>query len=70
MRLLNTETREIREFFGITTPKYAILSHRWEEDEVSFQDVRDQKNLNACGWSKVKNCCTVVGPLSGLPLKG
>jgi hypothetical protein len=57
MRLLNTETLEILEFFGTSTPKYAILSHRWEEDEVTFQDVRDHKNLNAYGWSKVSRCC-------------
>lgn len=57
MRLLNTETLEILEFFGTSTPKYAILSHRWEEDEVSFQDIRDHRNLNAYGWSKVNRCC-------------
>src|SRR3989440_11036635 len=57
MRLLNTETLEILEFFGTSTPKYAILSHRWEEGEISFQGVRDHRNLNADGWSKVNCCC-------------
>jgi hypothetical protein len=60
MRLLNTDTFEIHQFFGDTTPTYAILSHRWEEDEVSFQDVRDRQNLNAYGWSKVNHCCALA----------
>lgn len=60
MRLLNTDNLEIHQFFGTTTPKYAILSHRWEEDEVSFQDVRDRNNLNAYGWSKVNRCCALA----------
>jgi hypothetical protein len=60
MRLLNTDTLEIHQFFGITTPSYAILSHRWEADEVSFQDVRDRQNLNAYGWAKVNRCCALA----------
>ncbi|KAK7954293.1 hypothetical protein PG996_015177 [Apiospora saccharicola] len=37
MRLVNTPTLEL-EFF-IKPPPYAILSHRWTEDEVLFEDV-------------------------------
>lgn len=36
MRLLNTSTLALEEFYG-EIPKYAILSHRWEKQEVSFQ---------------------------------
>jgi hypothetical protein len=35
MRLLNTETIELEEFFDHGIPLYAILSHRWEQDELS-----------------------------------
>ncbi|KAK4936614.1 hypothetical protein LTR10_022537 [Elasticomyces elasticus] len=38
MRLINTETLEIQEYFGDNIPKYAILSHTWGEGEVSYQD--------------------------------
>lgn len=53
MRLLNTETLLFSEFFEPNVPLYAILSHCWEEDEVTHQDVRDQQNRHKAGWNKV-----------------
>lgn len=42
MRLINTRTLELSEFFGDNIPKrYAILSHRWEDEEVTFRDWQD-----------------------------
>jgi len=38
MRLINTSTRAFEEFIGREIPKYAILSHTWEEEEVSYDD--------------------------------
>ncbi|KAK0738681.1 hypothetical protein B0T18DRAFT_422585 [Schizothecium vesticola] len=38
MRLINTETLELEEFFGDRIPRYAILSHAWDALEISFQD--------------------------------
>jgi hypothetical protein len=38
MRLLNVETMKMEEFFDETVPPYAILSHRWGAEEVSFQE--------------------------------
>jgi hypothetical protein len=38
MRLLNTHTLELATFIGIV-PHYAILSHRWEAEELTFQDI-------------------------------
>ncbi|KAK3052713.1 hypothetical protein LTR09_006196 [Extremus antarcticus] len=40
MRLLNTSSLEFKEFYENAIPKYAILSHRWESDEVSYKDYR------------------------------
>ncbi|KAK7747183.1 hypothetical protein SLS62_009125 [Diatrype stigma] len=37
MRLLNVHTRQLEEFTGMP-PSYAILSHTWTSEEVSFQD--------------------------------
>lgn len=39
MRLLNTKTLHFSEFVGDDIPEYAILSHRWEPDELSYQDM-------------------------------
>jgi hypothetical protein len=39
MRLINTFTFALEEFFGDSVPPYAILSHTWTQgQEVSFQD--------------------------------
>jgi hypothetical protein len=60
MRLLSSETLEIFDFSGTSPPTYAILSHRWQKDEVSFQDVRYRQNLNPDEWSKVERCCALA----------
>ncbi|KAH3907170.1 hypothetical protein HBH56_191330 [Parastagonospora nodorum] len=37
MRLINVTTFQLSEFWGDAIPPYAILSHRWGEEEVSFE---------------------------------
>lgn len=41
MRLINVATGLLEEFLGPQTPKYAILSHRWTDHEVSFADIKE-----------------------------
>ena len=41
-------------------PKYAILSHRWREDEVSYEDVLERKNPNKRGWTKLNQFCSLI----------
>ena len=57
MRLLNTTTLKIHEFTEKEIPEYAILSHRWEAQESSFQDARDRRNLRSTGWKKIQGFC-------------
>jgi hypothetical protein len=57
MRLLRTSTFKPEEFFGANIPHYAILSHRWEDSEVTFKDVEDGSGAHKRGWSKIKGCC-------------
>lgn len=38
MRLIETGTGKLVEFFGDNIPSFAILSHTWEDDEVTFKD--------------------------------
>ncbi|KAH8665196.1 heterokaryon incompatibility protein-domain-containing protein [Tricladium varicosporioides] len=38
MRLINVRTLDMEEYFGDNTPEYAILSHTWGHDEISFQE--------------------------------
>lgn len=49
MRLLHTQTHELKFFTGFNDPSnprrplsYAILSHTWGDDEVLFADIVSQ----------------------------
>jgi hypothetical protein len=57
MRLINVSTLALHDFFGADIPHYAILSHRWETDEITFQDFRDGKGPQMVAWGKVSGCC-------------
>lgn len=57
MRLLDTSTIKLHEFYSNNIPNYAILSHRWNGVEVSFQDLRDGKAVEMPGFSKIERCC-------------
>ncbi|KAI5366152.1 putative heterokaryon incompatibility [Septoria linicola] len=57
MRLLNTETYELHEFFDKDVPAYTILSHRWTNDEVTFQDYRKGRGHDSAGHKKVVDAC-------------
>ena len=59
MRLLSTLTGELQEFFDEKTPPYAILSHTWGNEEVSFQDL-EKRETDKAGYSKIKSCCQLA----------
>jgi hypothetical protein len=52
MRLLHTETLQLHEFFGANIPPYAILSHTWGEDGVSFQKMQSGDGKSKAGYEK------------------
>jgi hypothetical protein len=55
MRLINTSTGLFEDFIGRNIPKYAILSHTWEEgEEVSFKDMSDPSRNNKKGYRKIE----------------
>ncbi|RSL52446.1 hypothetical protein CEP54_010902 [Fusarium duplospermum] len=59
MRLINTTTLEVEEFFDISIPEYAILSHTWGDGEVSLQDWADRKNRRfKPGFQKIMWSCS------------
>jgi hypothetical protein len=68
MRLLNTSLInnknpgnpvKLEEFFGSQIPPYAILSHTWGKDEVTFQDITSSTGppYDKAGFSKIRGCC-------------
>lgn len=60
MRLLNTKSLRFEEFFANQVPQYAILSHRWGDDEVTFQDLRKGRKRDSQGYAKIKQCCCLA----------
>ncbi len=57
MRLLNTRTLDLEDFITVDqTPLYAILSHTWGADEVTFKDLRSgrpEEYQQKQGWRKI-----------------
>ncbi|KAK6438172.1 hypothetical protein LTR95_005627 [Oleoguttula sp. CCFEE 5521] len=58
MRLLHTTTLEFVEFFNPLP--YAILSHRWGDAEVSYDDFLHHRKLDGEGHRKVIDCCVLA----------
>jgi len=59
MRLLRTSTLEFQEFDLSLAPPFAILSHTWGEDEITFDDMRGDRaaTKHRQGFQKVANFC-------------
>lgn len=58
MWLLQTETLTLEEFFDRVVPQYAILSHTWESEEVSFCELQDlNKAREKRGFVKIEYTC-------------
>ncbi|KAF7537222.1 hypothetical protein G7054_g3866 [Neopestalotiopsis clavispora] len=59
MRLLHLdddgELSLTKDFTG-EIPPYAILSHTWDAEEVTFQDMTEQKGRNKAGYNKILFC--------------
>jgi hypothetical protein len=60
MRLLNSTTLKLREFFGSEIPPYAILSHTWGEDEVSLNELQAGNVRQKKGFQKIERCCKIA----------
>ncbi|KAI0903576.1 heterokaryon incompatibility protein-domain-containing protein [Ustulina deusta] len=60
MRLINTRTRELYEFFGDRIPTYAILSHTWSDREITFRDWADRAGASGEGHRKILQACKLA----------
>ena len=48
------------EFYDRHVPPYVILSHRWGDDEVTFQDFRKGRKQYSQGYAKIMQCCALA----------
>lgn len=57
MRLLHAGTLTLHEFSPNRIPPYAILSHTWEDDEITLQELDSGAGKGKTGYSKITNFC-------------
>jgi hypothetical protein len=61
MRLMSTTTQTLKEFESSETPPYAILSHTWTDEEITYQNLEnDRKAGKEAGYAKLDNGCRVA----------
>jgi hypothetical protein len=59
MWLINATTLKLHQFFGSNIPEYSILSHTWEDEEITFQELAlpSSRVIRKKGYIKVKETC-------------
>jgi len=61
MRLINVESLQLVEFSEREPPLYAILSHTWGEEEVTFNDITHGHDYQKkAGYSKLRGVANVT----------
>lgn len=67
MRLINTQTLHLDEFYGAAVPPYAILSHTWTAEELNFQDwlYVHRQNPPRWGWVHLEDEVTKIKAQEG-----
>ena len=60
MRLIHTTKLCLEEFVDNQIPRYAILSHRWEAEEISLQDWLQGSKPGSAGDLKVRTFCALA----------
>jgi hypothetical protein len=72
MRLINTTTHDFEEFVGSQIPPYAILSHTWRNDELTFSIWADRERrleyVGTQGYIKIQEACKVAANQPNWPL--
>jgi hypothetical protein len=58
MRLLHVQSLHLEDFSGSEIPPYAILSHTWDEEEVTFQEASTATWVQKVGLEKINSCAS------------
>src|SRR5436190_14815685 len=62
LRLIDTSTLQLKEFYSSNRPAYAILSHVWTGEEISFDEMLSPtaETQQKAGFLKIKGCCDMA----------
>ncbi|KAK8088404.1 hypothetical protein PG997_003365 [Apiospora hydei] len=76
MWLINVDTLELEHVLDHEATEYAILSHTWEDGEVTFQEFRDRHDGDVAatvrvkkGWRKIERFCALTRGYGGRRLR-
>jgi hypothetical protein len=56
MRLLNVRTLALEQFNDGKLPPYAILSHTWRQEEVTFEQMGSAEVEQKPSFQKIRDC--------------
>lgn len=59
-RLINTQTLALEDFIGHHIPRYAILSHTWEDEEVTYEEYVSGDYKHKKGYEKLRMTCVLA----------
>ncbi|KAL8664743.1 MAG: hypothetical protein Q9168_007842 [Polycauliona sp. 1 TL-2023] len=61
MWLINVHTTQLEEVWDEEVKAYAILSHRWQQDEITFKDMQNpEAAANKPQFSKIAGVCEIA----------
>src|SRR5271156_1088891 len=60
VEVLDTAKVKVRRFEDDEIPLYAIISHTWDENEITLQDMVGAHAKEKDGYEKVKKSCSVA----------
>ncbi|KAL9116239.1 MAG: hypothetical protein Q9227_000610 [Pyrenula ochraceoflavens] len=63
MRLLNTATKRLEQYFDPNVPPYAILSHRWQGREITIEDMNAAYTCQDIRFAKINAFCNEAAAL-------
>lgn len=59
MRLIRIKDLELKEF-DHKVPPYIILSHTWDDEEITLEEFKRGQGEGKVGWEKIKGFCEAV----------
>jgi hypothetical protein len=61
MRLINVKTLAFEEYYGENIPSYAVLSHTWGSEGVTYQEWCSRKfSKTKAGYKKIRSACKLA----------
>ena len=61
MHLINIKSLQLEELVEGSIPPYAILSHHWSDEELTFKDIlKSRANPDRKGYKTLVNACKIT----------